>query len=690
MLGELLLITTIGWRTLFARRSNFIVAGMLCGITLILVLGGAIIACVTEATRASIQGALTGELHLSPSTNGQAPFEFFSASDQQGKRSLTQLDALEKLVTAVPGVKALVPMGVASAGIVTGSTLDRQLEQLRAAYRTETPADTRAQLKARLRRTMGVVAQQLEREVERSGSADAKYDLDAVRKSSTDEFWASFDAAPLPALDTLEGQVAPAGRQEAPIMLNLLGTDPAKYRSAFSQLKVQDGAYFKGNEPGLLISRSAFEERFKLSLAHRLDLLERAVTRDHRRIADEASLQGMVRTNVDERDTVLLQLSEADAQAVADALSRAAGIAPGSPDAVLATFLDCDDANLVQRYRIFYEVVAPRIDLYRIRVGDTVSVRSLSKLGVTRVATVKVLGVFEFQTPAAMVKEFSMVDLGTYARLDGQPTAEELAEYAEIERDAHLTGEDLSNEELVRRFDNGELVTPQEVVTPEEADRIRAEALNAGLSGLKNPEEATAGNGAQATSAAVVLAPDARPEDVRPRVVAALKAANLEIAVTDWRTAAGLFGQVELLSSLLLLFSAGLLGLVSAIVVNNVGMVVTLRRVAELGTFRAIGAQRRFLWFLVVGESLVVGAVAGGLGALIGGVLVSVMGRTGVQSVSAFNEFFFGGAPFFPHLDFGLLLGSLAAATLVSAAAAAYPALLASRVSPLRAMQDGE
>ena len=57
---------------------------------------------------------------------------------------------------------------------------------------------------------------------------------------------------------------------------------------------------------------------------------------------------------------------------------------------------------------------------------------------------------------------------------------------------------------------------------------------------------------------------------------------------------------------------------VALVIINNAMMMATLQRVREIGTMRAIGAQRGFVLGMVLLETVVLGLVFGAAGALLG------------------------------------------------------------------------
>jgi ABC-type antimicrobial peptide transport system permease subunit len=125
-------------------------------------------------------------------------------------------------------------------------------------------------------------------------------------------------------------------------------------------------------------------------------------------------------------------------------------------------------------------------------------------------------------------------------------------------------------------------------------------------------------------------------------------------------------------------------------VINNAVMMATMQRVREIGTMRAIGAQRPFVLMMILIETISLGLVFGGAGALLGS---GVMWRLGAKGIPAFNEwlyFFFSGPRLFPGLHVGNLIAAFVIILLVTCISTLYPALIATRVSPVEAMQADE
>ena len=73
-----------------------------------------------------------------------------------------------------------------------------------------------------------------------------------------------------------------------------------------------------------------------------------------------------------------------------------------------------------------------------------------------------------------------------------------------------------------------------------------------------------------------------------------------------------------MMAQLVLCGAVVIIFMVALVIINNAVMMATLQRVQEVGTMRAIGAQRSFILSMVLVETLVLGLVFGGLGAGVG------------------------------------------------------------------------
>jgi ABC-type lipoprotein release transport system permease subunit len=189
-------------------------------------------------------------------------------------------------------------------------------------------------------------------------------------------------------------------------------------------------------------------------------------------------------------------------------------------------------------------------------------------------------------------------------------------------------------------------------------------------------------------NAAVVLEDGVDVDEAKGRVQAAVDAAGLKLKVVDWRAASGVIGQFVMVIRGVLLLAIGIIFIVALVIINNSMLMATLERVREIGTLRAIGAQRRFVMAMVMLETLVLGLLSGAVGAGLGAALVGWMGDVGIPARNDILVFLFSGPRLHPTVGASNLLVALVVILIVSLISTWYPARIATRVQPVEAMRE--
>jgi ABC-type lipoprotein release transport system permease subunit len=164
----------------------------------------------------------------------------------------------------------------------------------------------------------------------------------------------------------------------------------------------------------------------------------------------------------------------------------------------------------------------------------------------------------------------------------------------------------------------------------------------------------------------------------------------LPLKAISWQAASGFIGQFVNMAQMVLSVAVLIIFVVALVIINNAMVMATLQRVQEIGTLRAVGAQRRFILWMLVIEAMVVGALFGALGAAVGAGIIAWIGQVGIPAFSDIATFFFSGPALHPSLGATSLVVALVIVLFVSVLSSLYPAWLAMRISPRQAMQSEE
>lgn len=783
MLSKLSVLLQIAVRNLFASLLNVFIGVVIVLGTVLLVVGGSLFQTLDQSLSKSIVGSVTGNLQVyaSRSKDVLSVYGKFDGTDAT-LSPIENFAEVKKKLLSHPNVERVVPMGTSGAMLGSGNTVDVTLEKLRNLYRDKlenssklSPEELTAQIeasKAHVRQIITVLGQDAARTRAVVAAANA-VDVDeqaALAKASSEEFWASFDASPYEHLEFLENKLATQVADADLLFIRYLGTDMAAYQQTFDRLDIAVGQPIPAGKRGLLLPQFFYEESLKLKNARRLDKIKDA--RDAgRRLADanDKELQRFVRENVAQTREFVLQLDSLQTQVAVSKLQALLKSQETDFSKLLQAFFATTDDNFDERYAFFYKELAPMLSLYRIKVGDTVNLKSFGRSGSAESVNVKLYGTFQFKglEKSPLAGALALIDMVSFRDLYGYLTPDRAAELKEMKAQTAAKEVSRENAEADLFGGGGELTvaakatdiddetafrgglretakareareytademqegvvlhaaiqlkdgsplaaekTRQELAAMFDGERPKPaaqsiEVVKAGLNGLSYPfraalEPVLAGEAARATGGAGPTPDQVRAAseayrtdrtDKSPELKAAidtlLQSARPPLWVVPWNDAAGMLGQVILFFRAGLGLLASALAMVTLIIITIAMVIATMQRTSTIGTLRAVGAQREFVLSMVLAETAALVAVFGAIGIGLGAAVVTWLGATGIPAFRDELYFFFSGPKLLPQLTAGSVLTAIITMGVVCGLSALIPAVMATRVSPLRAMQ---
>jgi ABC-type lipoprotein release transport system permease subunit len=708
---ELKVLLKIAFRNLWASRvRSCIVGGIVLLGAFLVVVGVAVIGTIERGMSDSIQKSLGGQLQVYNAAS-EDPLELYGGIRGESRlEPIQDFGAVKAVLAKVPNVRLVVPMGIDQAMVATGNVIDLALERLREDVRRleahekgETLLESYAAHKGHVRRMVSLLKQELSQAraiVDLGGreAADRRREWADLTRADSDEFWSSFDLARYEHLEFLENHIAKLSLENGFTFLRYVGTDVDTFFEAFPLAEVAAGQMIPRGRRGILVGKQYAEEYLKLKNARRLDQIKEARDRWHRRIGKDEELARWVKSNGIGTREILLQLDPLKAEKVRSLLASGLN-SPKEEDlgALLKRLFQTSDSDFDQKYRLFYEVVAPRIRLYSINVGDTITIKAPSKSGYFNSVNVKVYGFIKFREieRSGIAGMMSVMDLMSFRDLYGYLTKEKAAEIAGLK--ASVKVKELSREDAeAALFGGGKAGAAGDGVDAGETRQTRIDetALLAGARSATRPEELQSRAYSQeeiengvVLNAALVLDDPGRLKETLLAVKKASKDAGLGLGVLTWEKASGMVGDFVLTLRIVIAISMVIFFVVALVIVNNAIGIAVLQRVKEIGTMRAIGAQRRFVLAMLLVEATTLGVFFGLLGTGLGALVVyGVRAGGGVPASSDLTYFLFAGPALLPRLSVGGTIGSLLVVVVVSVLSGFYPAVLAMRVTPVEAM----
>ncbi len=697
----------IAFRNLLASkvRTGILGAIVLAG-SLIVVVGSSVLDSIDRGMRTSIQESLGGHVQVYDA-DSEGTLELYG-----GLRGESLLEPIEdfarvkEVLSKVPNVKQVVPMGIDQAMVATGNTFDVALEKVRDDVRKLAAGARGAELlrayeahKAHVRRMAELLKEELSQarmlvDLEGREGNERRREWEALVQAASEEFWSRFEEDRYGNLEFLENRVAPLAMDNSFTFIRYVGTDEEAFFRAFPLAEVIEGERIPPGQRGVLVGKQYADEWLKLRNARRLDQIKDRRDRRGKRIAKDEQLQRWVKDNGGGIREILLQFDPVQAEEVSGKLRAALGAGDGAPlDALLERLFATTDEDFDEKHRIFYEVVAPRLRLYRINVGDTITVKAPSKSGYFSSVNVKVYGFLQFKgiEKSGIAGMMSVMDLQSFRDLYGFMTKEKAEEIRRLKE--RMGAREVAREDAEEALFGAPAAAPASTrAAAIDEDALVASALERRAGGedlsarVYSQEEIDRG---VALNAALILE-DHSPWAIRRTmkdVRAASEASGLGLKVVDWQAAAGLVGQFVTMLRLVLFFFVAVFFAIALVVINNAMVMATLQRVKEIGTMRAIGAQRGLVVTMLLVEIGAVGVVFGLAGAALGGLVVAgIRLAGGIPAVTDLLYFFFSGPALFPTLGRGPVAVSLSIVLAVAILSALYPAVIAMKVTPVEAM----
>lgn len=704
-LDTLKVIVLIAFRNLFASRlKTLIVGGIILFGSMLVVVGTALVDSVDASMSRSIIGSVAGHIQV---YNAKSPDELAVMGDfRMEGADLAQIDdfkAMRATLMSVPNVKAVVPMGLSGAMVPAGNTVDVVLEKLRALVRRQLAGeDVKAAMetqKDHVRQIITVLAGDMANVGKiLTDKAVAPEESQAIQRATAPGFWDDFDKDPLGSLEFLENRIAPLASDADMLFLRYIGTDPAQFAHSFDRMKIVDGTTIPPGRRGFLFSKWIYEQQVKLKTAHRLDEIHDAIVKNGKKIATDLDLQRWVKQNASEVKEIMLQLDGQQTQDFRTKLQKELGSNEADVSKLLAEFFRVDDHTIMQRYRFFYDQLAPSLTLYRVRVGDTLTIKAFTKSGYVQSVNLRVYGTFAFQglEDSHLAGELNLMDMVSFRELYGFSTPERDREIQAIKKAAGMHEVDRDNAEA-ELFGAKDATAVGDAPAEKPTAMEDADAVLRGMAGgnrrlrmedqVYDPLQLEQG---VVLNAAVIVENPHKIRQTMKDIEAAGTKAGLTLKAIDWQKASGLVGQFVTMIRAVLYISVLIIFAVALVIINNALVMATLERIAEIGTLRAVGAQRRFLLGMLLVESLAVGGLFGSIGSALGAGIVAILRVVGIPATNDIFYFFFSGPRLHPGLSVVNVAIALSIVLVVSGASSLYPALLAMRVSPRQAMQSDE
>jgi len=156
----------------------------------------------------------------------------------------------------------------------------------------------------------------------------------------------------------------------------------------------------------------------------------------------------------------------------------------------------------------------------------------------------------------------------------------------------------------------------------------------------------------------------------------------------DWQKAAGPYGQSVDVIRIVFTIAIAVLSIVAIIIIMNTFVISVIERTGEIGTMRAIGADKGFIRKLFASEAIVLSLIFSSIGAILGMGVVALLRALRIEAGNPFLAVLFGGKYLSPFVTPVSFFAAILAMVAVGYIAHLYPVSVALKIQPVRAMQN--
>lgn len=343
---------------------------------------------------------------------------------------------------------------------------------------------------------------------------------------------------------------------------------------------------------------------------------------------------------------------------------------PDNIDIIKGEFLESNKQGLMLNQKVIEDI---KKEIGReVKVGDTITLQATG--GSMRIHEVELKGIFKYKNANSSVAQMNLIDVESYRILAKMIVG--TTDVIDVEDDEiALLDDDFDFDTM---FD--EEIEVADVDSDVNFDNV--------LGDLSQRDALTKPSTGTWSYILLKLENLGQVDKVKADIEAWAEDNQLDLEVKTWENSAGMTGDTVKVAKVIILILIMIVSVVTVIIIMNTLVVSIIERTTEIGTMRAIGANKGFVRRLFVAETLTISMVFGVIGIILGAILVAIFNKVGISfQGNLLFESIFAGEALYPVLDFMTVLTGLIVSFLIGIFSSFYPVSVALKISPIKAIQ---
>ena len=325
-----------------------------------------------------------------------------------------------------------------------------------------------------------------------------------------------------------------------------------------------------------------------------------------------------------------------------------------------------------------------------VKIGDSLLLTGINSITGTKIREVTVRGIFEFTNSSPQLELISFVDLNnirilngmlSYTKVAANLSTDEKALLGQINEDSLFGSSDGGSDEGLF---GGDILDGNSV---SESDHTEVNYLD--ILGDTSGREKYSQTDPNAWHYMVVkLQDNVNEKKFIKKLNVWFQENDIDAHAYGWLAGAGTIAKLSNTLALVFNFLVLIVAVVAVIIIMNTLVISVNERIGEIGTMRAIGAEKNFVRSMITLETLMISVLFGAIGAILGMIITAVIGAIGYEAPNTFFQVILGGPVLYPVISVKAVLISLITVAFVGIAASLYPVSIALKISPVKAMGE--
>jgi ABC-type transport system, involved in lipoprotein release, permease component len=308
------------------------------------------------------------------------------------------------------------------------------------------------------------------------------------------------------------------------------------------------------------------------------------------------------------------------------------------------------------------------------KIGDTIIVTGMGKAGF-KIRSVPLVGVISYKSESEATDFISYADVNTVRILAGLTLGND--------EDTPVTQEQQS----LLAASEDDLFGGETVVTAAKTSAPKAPERSSGTPATAAPKkQAQVDQGAWYFAMARLKNPNLA-EATCASLNAYFAKEGIDAVASGWKVAAGPFAQSIDVVRIIFNIAIIIVAVVAVIIMMNTLVISVIERTGEIGTMRALGAQKPYVRRMFLIETLVLALVFGLIGTALAFGSVGILNAVHISASNPFLKILFAGSVLHMSINPASVIWSLVLVSIVAIIAHLYPVSIALKIEPVRAMQ---